>query len=67
MRIKFTEPFDYTPSEEPRVTLAYSPKGGANKDGEYTVRQECGEAAVTQGKGVEVPAPKRKSADSAEA
>ena len=67
MRVRFTEPFYYVPSEEPRALLAYSPKGGANKDGEYTVRQECGEAAVAQGKAVELPSPKRKSADNAEA
>lgn len=67
MRVRFTEPFDYVPSEDPRVLLAYSPKGGANRDGEYTVRQECGEAAVAQGKAVKLPAPKRKPADHAEA
>ncbi|WP_313045531.1 hypothetical protein [Brevundimonas sp.] len=67
MRVRFTEPYDYTPSEEPRVQMAYSPTGGANKDGEYTVRQECGEAAVAQGKAVELAAPKRRSADNAEA
>lgn len=66
MRVRFTEPYDYTPSEEPRVLMAYSPSGGANKDGEYTVRQECGEAAVALGRAVEL-APKRKPADNAEA
>lgn len=65
MRVRFTAPFDYTPSEEPRVLIAYSPSGGADKDGEYTVRRECGEAAVAQGKAVEVKAPFRK-ADNAE-
>lgn len=57
MRVRFLEEYDYTPSEEPRVLMAYSPTGGANKDGEYTVRQECGEAAVAQG----IPASERQT------
>ncbi|MCC4295850.1 hypothetical protein [Brevundimonas aurantiaca] len=65
MRVRFTAPFDYTPAEEPRVLIAYSPIGGEEKDGEYTVRRECGEAAVAQGKAVAVKAPSRK-ADNAE-
>lgn len=63
MRVRFTEPFDYVPAEEPRVLVAYSPSGGAAKDGEYTVRRECGEAAVAQGKAVEVKAPSRRSSN----
>lgn len=54
MRVRFTEPYDYTPSEEPRVLIAFSPKGGPEKDGVYTVRRECGEAAVKASKAVEV-------------
>lgn len=54
MRVRFTEPYDYTPSEEPRVLIAFSPNGGAEKDGAYTVRRECGEAAVKAGKAVEI-------------
>lgn len=50
MRVRFTEPYDYTPSEEPRVRIAFNPTGGLNKDGVYTVRRECGEAAVKAGK-----------------
>jgi len=54
MRVRFTEAFDYTPSEEPRVLIAFSPNGGSEKDGAYTVRRECGEAAVKAGKAVEI-------------
>lgn len=54
MRVRFTEPYDYTPSEEQRVLIAFSPTGGPDKDGVYTVRRECGEAAVKAGKAVEV-------------
>ncbi|MEN5147182.1 hypothetical protein [Brevundimonas diminuta] len=54
MRVRFTEPYDYTPSEEPRVLIAFSPNGGAEQDGVYTVRRECGEAAVKAGKAVEI-------------
>lgn len=57
MRVKFSEPFDYTPSEEHRVQIAYSPTGGAAGDGEYTVRRECGDAAVTAGAAEEIEAP----------
>lgn len=61
MRVRFTAPFDYTPVKEPRALIAYSPTGGEEKDGVYTVRRECGEAAVAQGKAVEVEAPSRKA------
>lgn len=54
MRVRFTEPYNYTPSEEPRVLIAFSQTGGPEKDGVYTVRRECGEAAVKAGKAVEV-------------
>lgn len=57
MRVKFSENYDYVPSEEPRVLLAYRADGGANKDGVYTVKRECGEAAVKAGKAVEVADP----------
>ena len=57
MRVRFTEPYDYTPSEEPRVLIAFSPNGGAEKDGAYTVRRECGEAAIRAGKAEEVAEP----------
>lgn len=53
---QLTEPYDYTPSEEPRVLIAFSPVGGPSKDGVYTVRRECGEGAVKAGKAVEVGA-----------
>lgn len=54
MKVKFTAPFDYVPTEEPRVLIAFSPTGGTTKDGSYTVRRECGEAAVAADKAVEV-------------
>jgi hypothetical protein len=54
MRVRFTHPYDYTPSEDARVLIAFSPTGGPEKDGVYTVRRECGEAAVKAGKAEEV-------------
>lgn len=54
MRVRFTHPYDYTPSEDARVLIAFSPAGGPEKDGVYTVRRECGEAAVKAGKAEEV-------------
>ncbi len=43
MRVKFSRDYDYIPSGEPRVTLAY--KAGT----EETVKQEAGEAAIKAG------------------
>lgn len=54
MRVRFTHPYDYTPSEEARVQIAFSPLGGPEKDGVYTVRRECGLAAVKAGKAEEM-------------
>ncbi len=54
MRVRFTEPYDYTPSADRRVTYAYA--AGA----EETVKRECGEAAVKAGKAVEVDPPARR-------
>jgi hypothetical protein len=48
MRVKFTEDFDYTPSRERRVTVAY--KAGM----ELTVKREAGTAAIALGRAVEV-------------
>ena len=48
MRIKFTADFDYTPSAERRVTIAY--KAGQ----ELTVKREAGEAAIAAGRAEEV-------------
>lgn len=56
MRVKFTEPYDYTPSEDRRVQVAFKPTGGPNGDGVYTVRRECGEAAIAAGQAEEVSA-----------
>ena len=50
MRVRFTEPFDYVPTEDPRILVAFSPKGGADGGGTYTVRREAGEAAIAAGK-----------------
>ncbi|WP_298698191.1 hypothetical protein [uncultured Brevundimonas sp.] len=54
MRVRFTEDYDYTPTEEPRVQIAFRAHGGPEGDGVYTVRRECGVAAVAAGKAVEV-------------
>ncbi|KAK0350347.1 hypothetical protein LTR94_029390, partial [Friedmanniomyces endolithicus] len=43
MRIKFTRDYDYTPSGERRVTIAF--KAGMTE----TVKRECGEAAIAAG------------------
>lgn len=43
MRVRFSQDFDYTPSKERRVTIAY--KAGW----EGTVKREAGEAAVALG------------------
>lgn len=48
MRIKFIGDYDYTPSGERRVTIAY--KAGMT----LTVKREAGEAAIAAGAGVEV-------------
>ena len=54
MRVRFTDIYDYTPSEDARVQIAFRPDGGPNGDGVYTVRRECGEAAVAAGKAVDL-------------
>lgn len=48
MKVRFTEPYDYTPSLRPQVTIAF-PAGWAG-----AVKRECGEAAVAAGKAVEI-------------
>ena len=48
MRVKFTADFDYTPSAERRVTIAY--EAGQ----ELTVKREAGEAAIAAGRAEEV-------------
>lgn len=48
MRVRFTKDYDYTPSQERRVTIAY-------KEGmELTVKREAGEAAIAAGRAEEV-------------
>lgn len=59
MRVQFTETFDYRPSGAPQVTLRYRADGGPAKDGIYTVKRECGAAAVKSGSGKVVRAPRR--------
>lgn len=54
MRVKFSEVFDYVPSGDRRVVIRHRPDGGVEKDGVYTVKRECGEAAVAAGKASEV-------------
>jgi hypothetical protein len=48
MRVKFSKDYDYTPSGERRVTIAY--KAGMD----LTVKREAGEAAVKAGAAEEV-------------
>lgn len=47
MNVKFVSSFDYTPSGESRVQIAY-PEGW-----EGTVKRECGEAAIAAGRATE--------------
>lgn len=49
MKVQFTKAYDYTPSGERRVQIAYSPDGGPHGDGRYTVKRECGDAAIAEG------------------
>lgn len=48
MRVKFSKDFDYTPSEDRRVLIAYK-AGWAG-----TIRREAGEAAVAAGRAEEI-------------
>ena len=50
MRVKFSKDYDYTPSGERRVTIAY--KAGM----ELTVKREAGEAAIAAHCAAEVQA-----------
>lgn len=53
MHVRFTEDFNYTPSGEPRVQIAY--KAGW----QGPVKAECRAQAIALGKAVEVETPKR--------
>ena len=55
MRVRFSQDFDWTPPEQPLVTLA------ALAGEEKTVRRAMGEAAIAAGKAVAIDAPKRKA------
>lgn len=57
MRVRFTDDFDYTPSDDHRILIEY------RKGHELPVRREAGEAAVAAGKAVEVKVPVRRSDD----
>lgn len=57
MHVRFTDDFDYTPSDDHRILIEY------RKGHELTVRREAGEAAIAAGKAVEIKAPVRKSDD----
>lgn len=48
MRVRFLADYDYAPSGEPRVTVAFK------KGMEATVKRECGVAAVKARKAVRV-------------
>jgi hypothetical protein len=50
MKVRFTENYDYTPSADPRISIAFLSDGGPRKDGTYVVRRECGEAAIAAGR-----------------
>lgn len=52
--VKFTENYDYRPSMQPMVMVAY--KAGMTR----TVTRECAEAAVAAGKAQQVSKPNRK-------
>jgi hypothetical protein len=47
MRIKVLKAFDYTPSAERRVTIAFTPDGPTQ--GLFTVTREAGEQAIAAG------------------
>lgn len=53
-RVRFTHDFDYRPT--PLSTIAY--KAGM----ELTVRRECADQAVAEGKAKEVKAPRKRAA-----
>lgn len=54
MRVRFLADFDFRPPELKRRSIIVYKRGM-----ELTVRRVCGEAAVAQGKAVEVPVPMR--------
>lgn len=58
MRVQFVEQYDYKPSGDPRVIVRYRVDGGPAKDGIYTVKRECGVAAVGSKKAKVVRAPR---------
>ena len=61
MRVQFVEQYDYRPSGDPRVIVRYRADGGPAKDGVYTVKRECGGAAVAAKKAKVVRAPRGQS------
>lgn len=61
MWVKFTEVHDYTPSRNDRVTLCYRPDGGEARDGVYSVKAECGRAAIKAQRAVSVATPPRRT------
>lgn len=61
MRVKFLRPYLYTPTGERRVTIRY------RADAIYTVKRECGEAAIAAGAAVKAPAARRPAAPEASA
>lgn len=67
MWVKFTQVHDYTPSRNARVTLRYRPDGGDGRDGVYSVKAECGRAAIKVGRARAVTPPPRRTAANAPA
>lgn len=57
MHVRFEQPHDYTPSADPRVTIAY-PAGYSGP-----VKRECGLRAIELGRAVEIVAPSRDPLD----
>ncbi len=56
MHVRFTEDFDWVPPEAPRTCIAY--KAGWSG----SVRNQCGQDAITAKKAVKVPTPRRDDA-----
>lgn len=56
MKVKFNRAYDYTPTLDPRVLIVFKADGGPDKDGVYTVKRECGLAAIAAGAAAAVDA-----------
>lgn len=61
MRVRFLSDYDYTPSEERRVTYAFT------AGSEVTVKREAGDAAIAAGAAEEIGAGSADAEDAADA